>query len=327
VPSLIFIDSGTTNTRVRMWDGHTVTASVTKGVGARDTAMDGHSGKVEGALTEMVAQVQLEAAVEAEAILCSGMITSNVGLVEVAHLPAPVGQLEISSGVVRRDFPHISSLPFFFVPGVKSVPETMTPETIVDADIMRGEEVEVIGLLELLHLKGPVVFLHIGSHHKSVLVNAHGTIERSRTSITGEFYATISQNTVLKNSVVPELDSQMLDSNMWRLGFRHVQTEGIGRALFLARVSAQLWDKTKVEVTSYLLGAAAALDIPLLTDAHALKAQIVIYGQEIFSTMLSEYLREELKISPIVVDKETSELSSAVGSARIFSNLKSRNLC
>ncbi|MFZ5826536.1 MAG: 2-dehydro-3-deoxygalactonokinase, partial [Bacillota bacterium] len=95
------VDSGTTNTRVRLWDGHRVVASASEAVGAAATAADGHTGRLRAALKRLIEQVAAEGGLEPGAVLCSGMITANVGLLEVPHAPAPagVGDLARQAGV------------------------------------------------------------------------------------------------------------------------------------------------------------------------------------------------------------------------------------
>ena len=74
------VDSGTTTTRVRIWRGGEVVWSANRQVGAKDTAVDGNTAKVAAALRELLAAATAETGAEPAAIICSGMITSNMGL-------------------------------------------------------------------------------------------------------------------------------------------------------------------------------------------------------------------------------------------------------
>lgn len=80
------------------------------------------------------------------------------------------------------------------VPGVKT-----EGETIADADMMRGEETELIGLME--HLERAAVYVLPGSHSKLIHVDAAGRIVDFTTMLTGEMIAALSQNTILKDAV------------------------------------------------------------------------------------------------------------------------------
>lgn len=314
------MDSGTTNTRVRLWDGQSVVATASEAVGARNTAMDGHNGQLRAALKRLIESVQLQSRLLPQAVLAAGMITANIGLFEVPHISAPAGLSRLAAQTVRHDFPDISPLPFYFIPGIKSLPAKLSGETLQEADILRGEEVEVVGLRELMSLTAPAVLMHYGSHHKAISLDASGRVLYSRTAVTGELLLAVSQNTVLKSSVVP-LDQMRPDPDMLRLGLRQAQNEGLGRALFLTRVAEQIWHRTKEEATSFLLGALTSLDLPLLSEARNAGASVVLYGKGHFPPILKQYLEEQGWPDVHLVAEETAELSSAVGAARVYERI------
>ena len=80
------------------------------------------------------------------------------------------------------------------VPGVKT-----EGETIADADMMRCEETELIGLME--HLESAAVYVLPGSHSKLIHVDGAGRIVDFTTMLTGEMIAALSQNTILKDAI------------------------------------------------------------------------------------------------------------------------------
>ncbi len=90
------------------------------------------------------------------------------------------------------------------VPGVKT-----EGETIADADMMRGEGTELIGLME--HLESAAVYVLPGSHSKLIHVDGAGRIVDFTTMPTGEMIAALSQNTILKDAVY--LASTRLDES------------------------------------------------------------------------------------------------------------------
>ncbi|MEW8977969.1 MAG: 2-dehydro-3-deoxygalactonokinase [Symbiobacterium sp.] len=315
---IMVADSGTTNTRVRLWDGRRVIASASEPVGARNTAIDGHNGRVKEALRRLIEQLEGKSEVRPEAVVCSGMITSNVGLVEVPHLPAPAGISDLADHVVRIVFPDISPLPFYLIPGVKSLPEPISGETLPEADILRGEEVEVAGLRELLGISGPSLLMHFGSHHKAISVDAGGRILWSRTSITGELLMAIASNTILKSSMIDLGQLPYPDPEMVRAGIRHALEHGVGRCLFLGRVADVLWGRDRCDVTSFILGCLATLDLPLLAGARETGAQVVLYGKGHFPPILRDYLNAEGWENVHLVDVETADLSAVIGAVRVF---------
>ena len=165
-----------------------------------------------------------------EAIICSGMITSNMGLLEVAHLPAPARPDDLARNVVQREFSGVSELSLSFIPGVKILPSVPELDDLAAGDVLRGEETEIVGLRSRLHLVQDCVFLHIGSHHKAIDVHADGAILGSRSAITGELLSAVASNTILKGSTV-DLGELKLDINAALAGARSAQRHGLGRAM------------------------------------------------------------------------------------------------
>ena len=91
----IIIDAGTTNLRVSLLDeAWQPITQAGDDAGVRHTAIDGHNGRLRAAVKTCVQQVMDEAGISADnvrACLAYGMITSNVGLMEIPHLAAPAG--------------------------------------------------------------------------------------------------------------------------------------------------------------------------------------------------------------------------------------------
>lgn len=319
--SLAVIDSGTSRTRARLWAGGEVRWTRERTVGARDTAMDGHNRKLQVAVSELLGELVAATGAEPEAAVCSGMITSNNGLLEVPHLIAPASPEQIARGLVRRELPAIASLPFLFVPGVKTLPGPGDPLGLAEGDVLRGEEAETIGLRELTRLEGPLALVHFGSHHKVVEVAGDGTILRSRTAITGELLAAVSEHTILRSSLEGALPARP-DAAMWRAGLALARAHGLGRALFLVRVGEQIGGRSKAEMTAFLLGALLALDLPLLEDARRSGARVVLYGGGAFPGLLQEALEEEGWSGVQLIGSEQADLAAVIGAVRLYERWK-----
>lgn len=312
------VDSGTTTTRLRLWQGGRVTWSELRDAGAKDTAIEGDTSKVAMALKELLEAAATGAAAGAapEAIICSGMITSNMGLFELPHLLAPAGPDDTARGMVQRNFPEISAVPLTFVPGVKTLPGPDGLNGLATGDLLRGEEAEIVGLREALGLAASAVFLHIGSHHKAIVVDAAGRIVASRTAITGELLAAITGQTILKSSVAP-LDANDLDASAARAGFAAAWEHGFGRALFLVRVGEQLGGQSRETMTSYLMGVLAALDVPLLAGVSQ-DTPVIVYGIGAFPQILGELLPGEWFSDVRVVGQDVADLAAAAGAVRLY---------
>ncbi len=287
----LVVDSGTTNTRVRLWHEGAVLQSWMEPVGARDTARDGSSDALKAALKRMIAAVDADV----EAVICSGMITSNVGLFEVPHVTAPVNIPDLARAIVRQDFPEISQLPFYFIPGIKTL------GALADLDVLRGEEVQCVGLRSALDLHGPATFVSCGSHHKLIQMNADGIFLGSRTALTGELLSAVRDHTLIGDSL-DDLNDFDLDDDLWRAGVAQGLQQGFARALFVIRAGQLNADYTPSQLTSFFMGVLVSQDIAMLGD---LDQQFVLYGQPLFCQLLRDYLPSSVLVDPDAADKAT----------------------
>lgn len=316
-PSYLVVDSGTTTTRVRLVRGRAVVRSQTREVGARDTAIDRNSRRLRDALREMLSEFVAEEP-DLESALLSGMITSNVGLLEVPHLTAPASLDDLARGIVRHDFPDLAQVPFHFVRGIR----TLGNDDDLDGfDVLRGEEAEVTGLRELLDLGREAVFVHLGSHHKAIDVAADGSILASRTALTGELLAAVREHTILSGSLAPLEDLDVAEE-AWREGIRAAHEHGVGRALFLVRVGEQIGGRTRAQMTSYLLGVLASLDLPLLQLRDGDERVVVLYGRGPFKAILYRHLVGAGEVDVRAVDEGTSETAAAIGAVSLYERRK-----
>jgi len=316
MPNYLIVDSGTTRTRVRWWSGGQVKGVLEELAGAKDVAIQGSNAPIRAALTRLIGTMRRQHPGPVEAVVCSGMITSNVGLHEVPHTIAPASETNLSRQVVRRDFPDITDLPIYFIPGIKTLGPGNSWGDLAAYDIMRGEEVECFGLLAQLLLAPPLAFFHCGSHHKLIAVDEARRIARSSTLITGELLAAISQHTILAGSLVP-LDDLALDTTAVEAGIHASASLGFGRALFLVRAGEVIAGRSREAMTSFLLGVLAGLDLSLIERDLDPATPLVIYGSGAFAAILEQYLRCQGGRQVCTVSKEQSELAAVIGAVRI----------
>jgi len=306
VSTYLVVDAGTSRTRVRLWHHERIVDEVEERVGAKDVALVGDPAPIADALRRLVAELGSRHRALPEALVCSGMITSNVGLVEVPHVTAPIGLRELGRQLVRHDLPDVTPLPVYFVPGVKTMcgaahatggaaRATGGWDDLAAFDVMRGEEVEVVGLLATLPLSLPVAFFHCGSHHKLIEVAAgdkrgDAVVLRSSTAITGELLAAIRERTILASSL-SDLDGLTPDPDAVAAGVARAREVGFARAAFLVRVGQTIAGMGRDGVTSFLLGALLALDLQLLESELAPDRELVVYGGGVFPGLLHDALK------------------------------------
>ena len=266
---LICIDTGTTNTRIWLTAGETVLAQARATVGVRDTARDGSPARLHETLRDLIAQV-CAGQPTPRAVLAAGMITSPLGLAEVPHVAAPAGLQDLLDGTQRHTFPHITDLPVWLVPGVRSGPLQCDAETIGAADVMRGEETLCLGLTALDLLPPNATLLNLGSHWKLIRLDERARIAASVTSLSGELIHTTQTQTILA-SAVPAGKPETLDEYWLQAGMREQRTAGMARALFCVRLLEQRTNTTPEQRMAFLLGVYLAADIDAMQQRNLLE--------------------------------------------------------
>ena len=262
----LVIDCGTTNLRVTLLDENKNPLDTVKGEGGvRHTAIDGHNGRLRTMLHDCMETVlSRNGYTMADVARCvaSGMITSNVGLLEIPHVVAPAGVDELRAAMQEKVFEDIAPFPIAFIPGVRNFAGKVDMENFSEMDMMRGEEVEAIGLYKLLAPKGAAMFVLPGSHNKFVSMDDQGRIMGCMTSISGELLDAVTHHTILADAVGHGfVSADAYDGDMAKHGAWESAMSGLGRAAFAGRILNTLGGRERSAIQSYLLGATLALDV------------------------------------------------------------------
>jgi 2-dehydro-3-deoxygalactonokinase len=171
--------------------------------------------------------------------LMSGMVGSQQGWQQAAYCPCPADLTLIAASLT------------WVRPGCLAIVPGLSCEHGAVPDVMRGEETQVLGAMQLLGLRDSLLVLP-GTHSKWVRLR-DAAIESFATCMTGEFYALLRQHSILARSL--PADDGVLD--------RRVFCQGVEQALagssllntaFSTRTLA-LFERLKPEVLpSYLSG-------------------------------------------------------------------------
>lgn len=172
------------------------------------------------------------------ALVC-GMAGSRQGWVEAPYAACPAGFAEVASQLTWIDPGRIA-----MVPGLACEADGVP-------DVMRGEETQVFGALDLLGLASAVLVLP-GTHSKWVHA-IDGRVERFATFMTGECYALLRQHSILAR-MMPAADGE-LDAAAFEQGVRHALRSGtLLHAAFSARTLALFERLAPAALPSYLSG-------------------------------------------------------------------------
>ncbi len=311
---VVTIDSGTTNTRVRVWMDNTVIADTHENVGVRDTAITGSKATLSTGVKKALDNALSEAGIKESdpmIVIASGMITSNVGLCEVPHLISPAGLAELSKGIVKKIIPEISAHPIWFIPGIKSNVPEVTIDNCETMDIMRGEETETIGVLSTLDIKGPALIVLPGSHSKFIKVDENNKIVGSATTIAGELLDVITQKTILAGSLEHKFADRLEDEYLLK-GATFCQDFGLARACFLIRIQDLFSGLTINQRANFLLGIVLCSDMLTIKKSRSLNIErdttIIISGKEILRDAIYTLIQNDaFFIGRIIVNKERKD--------------------
>ena len=264
------IDSGTTHSRIWLMKDQQVLQFLKIPVGVRNTAIDGNNRALMEGLSRGIEQIQKSVSPPPtpQLVIAAGMITSSLGLCEVKHLPAPAGADELAGGIEVRSFPAFGGLPMLFIPGVRSGPIRTEFENANEVDIMRGEETEVVGCLCETDIRGPLLYIHLGSHTKFIRVDQSNRIVGSLSTLAGELIAAVQKDSVLRDSLPPDLNITFDEKSLFQ-GWMACRKFGLSRALYLVRVLHLGSEYPKEWLASYLVGATLSEDFRCLDSLRA----------------------------------------------------------
>jgi 2-dehydro-3-deoxygalactonokinase len=173
-------------------------------------------------------------------ILLCGMIGSRQGWVEAKYVSCPVGIADLATAVIEVPF---SGAEVLLIPGVSGIDSCGVPE------VMRGEETEVMGMLQAC--KGTGLACLPGTHSKWIRFTDE-TIVSFSTCMTGELYAALRQNTSLAR--IMTFNEARENEAFLRGVARSIDAGGLLHHLFSVR-TLTLMDQLKEDAAaSYLSG-------------------------------------------------------------------------
>ncbi len=269
------IDCGTTNTRVYIiHESGEILGKGTKGVGVRDTSISGNTEILKNGIVEAfynaIASAHLEIA-DIQFAISAGMITSEIGLLEIPHLWAPVGIKDLASHMVKVEDASILPIPIpiYFIPGIKNrfSPDTISLDKINSLDFMRGEEAQVAGILRNGKSVSPQTIVILSSHTKFISVDAENRICGSLTTLSGQIFAAIMKETSIGKSLsegTNKIPDKYLDPQVIRSAFACVEESGFLRTLLMGRFMDVLLHTEWYERRLFIEAAIASEDMKAL---------------------------------------------------------------
>ncbi|WP_380879324.1 2-oxo-3-deoxygalactonate kinase [Sphingomonas sp. DBB INV C78] len=233
MPAFLAIDWGTTHRRAYRIEGGTVAAAVGDGRGAKFLSRPDYPAEL-ATIRDQLGDLPA---------LLVGMVGSSLGWQEVPYLalPADIGDL----GRNLHPVEHRTAI----VPGL-----------MVDQDkrfdVMRGEEVQILGSIASGDLPPDALVCQPGTHCKWVRVR-EGKISDFTTAMTGEMFALLKTQSLL----APQLVEQPLDDGAFCEGVLAGAGGDLLGALFGVRAAAVLGKRDRQASASYASGLLIGSDV------------------------------------------------------------------
>jgi len=303
----ITIDGGTTNTRIYLVKNKSVIDSRKLSIGAKADTMLLKT-ELKSAIKDIIKENGISEK-DIVRILASGMITSEFGLCNLEHINTPAGLTELHDSMHEISIPEISDIPFVFIRGVKS-----TAEGFENTDIMRGEETELMGIINTQYKN--CIYVLPGSHSKIITTDDSGKICDFSTMLTGEMIASLAQNTILKDAV--DLSLTETDAEYLLKGFDYSMKEGINKTLFKTRILKNIFKCSNIQIYSFFLGAVLCGEIECILKQE--EKTVVIGGKAQIKNAMAEILKTRTDKTITALDEMTVDTSTAIGAVRIYEN-------
>jgi len=322
------IDCGTTNSRIYLLnDNFEIINKGFKKIGVRETVISGSNEILKQGLKQIFTKTVQDAGLKIKNIrfaITSGMITSEIGLIEIPHLWAPVGICDLAKNIkVVHDLDVFSlDVPLIFVRGIKNYfSEGTTYKDIRKIDFLRGEETQTVGLLSLYpDFPLPFILIILSSHTKYIFVTETKNISGCLTTLSGQVYEALKKQTNIGKSIIgtSKKDNNYFDTSIIDTAYNVVQNAGFLRSLIMPRFMEVLLNTKWYERELFINSAITTEDLKVTNDFSLFNfslsnSNFVLVGHkqrcEILDYMLKKYFGVKTKIKMIYEEKDIEKLS------------------
>lgn len=249
----IAIDWGTTNRRAYLIGADGVQAD----------EMEDDQGILSVASGQFHQEVQeVRARLGDRPLLMGGMIGSNRGWVEAPYVACPAGLSNLAEHLRWIEGGRAA-----IVPGVSYVDGAR-------ADVMRGEEIQVLGAVAAGMISGDATVYHPGTHNKWIVVE-DGRIVSFRTIMTGELFSLLRGHSILADL----LGGEVALDDAFVAGAKHgLAQDDLVAELFSIRARVLLGQAERADAASYASGLLIGNDVRVgLRSAR--DGEIVVMGR------------------------------------------------
>jgi 2-dehydro-3-deoxygalactonokinase len=239
-------------------------------------------------------------------LLISGMASSSMGIRELPYATLPFS-LDGRDAVVQKIGPdEKNTQEIWLISGLKTA-----------ADVMRGEETQMIGLDPVFSAKKTVVSIFPGTHSKHIRV-LEGKIVDFKTYMTGELFDLVSGNSLLKEAV--SSGGRVMtteDFHAFDQGIARAAASNLLNGLFSVRVNHLFKSFSREQNYHYLSGLLIGTELKDLTPEDPGQIQLCS-GSHLFPLYQRGLEKLNLTKKTTFISPETMDLSAAKGQLKIF---------
>jgi 2-dehydro-3-deoxygalactonokinase len=233
-------------------------------------------------------------------LLLAGMVGSNRGWVEAPYVPCPAGLGDLAARLVWMEPGEVAIVPGLCLDGGPA------------ADVMRGEEVQILGAAAEAMIAPDALLCHPGTHNKWVKLE-EGRIAAFRTVMTGELFSLLKEHSILSDLLAGEVEP----GPAFVTGVRHgLDEDDLPAELFAVRARVLLGRARRDEAASYASGLLIGSDLRIGLK-FAAEGEVAAMGRPDLTRLYAAALAEAGRACR-EIDGETAFLAGALHLAELI---------
>jgi 2-dehydro-3-deoxygalactonokinase len=223
-------------------------------------------------------------------LLMAGMVGSNRGWVEAPYVPCPAGLDELAGKLAWAGEREA------IVPGLSYVGDDR-------ADVMRGEEVQLLGAIASGEVEPNGLICHPGTHNKWCDLR-RGKVHSFQTVMTGELFSLLKEHSILGDLLGGDVEP----NDVFRAGaHKGLYDEALPADLFGIRAGVLLGQRKREEAAPYASGLLIGTDVRIGL-ATPVATEITVMGRPELTRLYAAAI-EVAGRTAIEVDGEKSFLA------------------
>lgn len=226
-------------------------------------------------------------------LLLAGMVGSNRGWMEAPYMRCPAGIEDLIGGLTWPEEGRTA-----IMPGISF-------QDCDEADVMRGEEVQLLGAFAANLVPADALVCHPGTHNKWARLDA-GRIARFTTVMTGEMFNLLKQHSILSDLLSGSVSAGSAFASGVRRG---LEDDRLTAELFKIRARVLIGEALAEDAASYGSGLLIGTDVRTGLG-QGKDAEIYVMGRPELTSLYAEALRVAGR-HPREVDGEQAFLAGA----------------